>query len=428
MGRIRFVNNFESQVVGSVAPGATQLTLNDATPLGTLPPGDYYRATLSNSSAFEVVLVTGITGNLLEVIRAQESTLPLAYSTGDLLQIRDTAGTLDEFVQYNDVSWVGRNLVVNGAGRVFQRAVGSPIATTKSAALFGPDRFRGYAPVGVMDTGTITQGTGVPVGKTGCAAKFEGVTSVWGGQLAFLYRLEGADACRLKGSLGSLSALVFQDSGQPVSVTCSLSRPTGLDNFAALTPLFTGTPVSLPTAIGKRLTQEGIDFSAFQPELGLEIQVLLEFGAVTNANFYLTDLQLEVGARATPFEYKSFFAERNHCLRYYEHSVPYGVVPWATGLGANTPLLVRAGSPSGAHYFMHCQRFLVEKHHNPTLNLRAEDTGELNRISFYNAAGAFVERLAPESVSVSKTAFLLKRSLGSNYVTAAFHYAAEAEL
>lgn len=428
MGRIRFVNNFESQIVGSVAPGATQLTLNDASPLGTLSGGDYYRATLSNGSAFEVVRVSAITGNLLEVIRAQESTLPQAYSTGDLLQIRDTAGTLEEFVQYNDASWVGRNLVINGAAQVFQRAVGGPIATTKSAALFGPDRFRGYAPAGVMDNGSLTQGTNAPIGRTGFAAKFEGVTSIWGGQLAFFYRLEGADACRLKGGLGSLSALVYQDSGQPVSVTCSLSVPTSLDNFAALTPLFAGAPVSLPTATGKRLQQEGIDFSAFQPELGLEIQVLLEFGAVTNANFYLTDLQMEVGSRATPFEYKSFFAERNHCLRYYEHSVPYGVVPWATGLGANTPLLVRAGSPSSASYFMHCQRFLVEKHHSPTVILRAEDTGEVDRISYYNAAGAFVERLAPESVIASKTAFVLKRSLGANYVTAAFHYAAEAEL
>ena len=44
----------------------------------------------------------------------------------------------------------------------------------------------------------------------------------------------------------------------------------------------------------------------------------------TSNNIYITGLQLEIGSTATDFEHRSFADELQKCLRYYEHSYPYG--------------------------------------------------------------------------------------------------------
>lgn len=57
--------------------------------------------------------------------------------------------------------------------------------------------------------------------------------------------------------------------------------------------------------------------------------------SATNNYWQITGVQLEVGATATPFEFKSFDEELNQCQRYYQKSYEYGTVPGtATANGA----------------------------------------------------------------------------------------------
>lgn len=103
MAKLLFANNAATTLAADAAIGATQLTLTSATAFPTPSNSNYYYVTLDDGTNIEVVKVTGKSSSILVVTRAQEGTSARAWSTGAKVELRETAATLNQFVQNEGV-------------------------------------------------------------------------------------------------------------------------------------------------------------------------------------------------------------------------------------------------------------------------------------------------------------------------------------
>lgn len=91
-----FINNYSS-TINAASSTATTLTVANSTGLPTLTTGEMMPLTLKDAATgtfFEIVYVTAISGANLTVLRAQEGTSALNWSTGDLCYVAPTAQTV----------------------------------------------------------------------------------------------------------------------------------------------------------------------------------------------------------------------------------------------------------------------------------------------------------------------------------------------
>lgn len=98
-----FINNFSTTISdATVAVGATTINIPaaDSATLGAIAANEYFVATLSDGSSLEVVWITANDeAGQLTVARAKEGTTALSYTSGDTLEIRNTKGTYENFIQ-----------------------------------------------------------------------------------------------------------------------------------------------------------------------------------------------------------------------------------------------------------------------------------------------------------------------------------------
>ena len=113
---VKFSNNAKTSLASALNSTATSVSVSDASKFPTLGAGDYTYATiaeLSNSVNLEIVKVTAISGNTLTVVRAQQGTSALSFSSGDPCEVRVTAGTIEEAI--TDVSDTLSTVATTGA-------------------------------------------------------------------------------------------------------------------------------------------------------------------------------------------------------------------------------------------------------------------------------------------------------------------------
>lgn len=96
-----YANNAASTLASSITNSATSITLatGDGAKFPSPTGGDYFLATLFQrtgvtESNWEIVKCTARSGDVLTIVRAQESTTALAYNSGDYVELRLTAGTM----------------------------------------------------------------------------------------------------------------------------------------------------------------------------------------------------------------------------------------------------------------------------------------------------------------------------------------------
>jgi hypothetical protein len=97
---VLYSNNAATTLAASITNAATSLSV--ASGAGALFPAisgsDYFYATLTNAAAaVEIVKVTGRSGDTFTVVRAQDGTSALAWSSGDKVELRITKAVLDDF-------------------------------------------------------------------------------------------------------------------------------------------------------------------------------------------------------------------------------------------------------------------------------------------------------------------------------------------
>lgn len=121
---IKLSNNAVSHLAGTLAQADTQIILmpGEGAMFPALDPGDFFPATLVNASGnYEIVRATARSNDTLTVLRAQEGTAALAFSAGDRIELRFTAGVYDLLRQAIDAKFdksggaVSGDLAVDGA-------------------------------------------------------------------------------------------------------------------------------------------------------------------------------------------------------------------------------------------------------------------------------------------------------------------------
>jgi hypothetical protein len=95
---VLYTNNATSTLASAITNSATSLAV--ATGTGTRFPapsgGDFFYATLVSGNTVEIVKVTARATDTLTVTRAQEGTTAAAFNAGATVELRITAGMLDQ--------------------------------------------------------------------------------------------------------------------------------------------------------------------------------------------------------------------------------------------------------------------------------------------------------------------------------------------
>ena len=241
-----------------------------------------------------------------------------------------------------------RNLVINGAMQVWQRATSNSSVTSNSYPAV--DRWKFWANGSTMGTTrtafTLGQ-TAVPsikyynsidiASNSGAGhyhtinhhvedvTKFDGVKVT----LSFYAKASvawtvGIEPIQNFGSGGSPSSRVL-GTAQTVSVGTSWERHKVTISLASLSGKTLGTTANTSNFEIAMWLSGGSDFNARTGSIGNQ-----------SGTIDITGVQLEVGEQATPFEHRSFGDELQKCKRYFLRTSPftfYPVVRWASDAG-----------------------------------------------------------------------------------------------
>jgi hypothetical protein len=112
-----FSNNSSSTAAAPVAPADTTITVQTGQGVLFAHPsaGQILAVTLEDVSGnIEVVYCTGITGDVLTVTRAQESTTAQSFASGSRVEARLTAGMLNSLLQKNGGDTLTGTTTLNG--------------------------------------------------------------------------------------------------------------------------------------------------------------------------------------------------------------------------------------------------------------------------------------------------------------------------
>lgn len=98
---LKLSNNAISRLSASLAAGGLSLSVipGEGSRFPTLSTGEYFPLTLIRASdgAIEIVRVTARSSDVMTIQRAKESTSALSFAAGDRVELRLTAGTMEEF-------------------------------------------------------------------------------------------------------------------------------------------------------------------------------------------------------------------------------------------------------------------------------------------------------------------------------------------
>jgi len=144
----------------------------------------------------------------------------------------------------------------------------------------------------------------------------------------------------------------------------------------------------------------------------------VNFADSTSNEWYITGVQLEVGEKATPFEYRSFGDELARCQRYFETSYPTGTSVGSVSDVAPTSYCVRTG------LFRDWQDFKVTKRATPTVKFYSSNSGTVDKL--YDAQTDADISIVADLHSVNGARVSANASADGNLVR--WHYTADAEL
>ena len=96
----QFTNNAATTLASSILVGATSLTVASTTGalFPTLTGSNFFYCTLQNTagSTVEIVKVTARSTDTFTIVRAQEGTTASAFASGDKVELRLTAGEINQ--------------------------------------------------------------------------------------------------------------------------------------------------------------------------------------------------------------------------------------------------------------------------------------------------------------------------------------------
>lgn len=186
---LRFANNAVSVLPTSVLLTDTTipLTASHGSRFPTLSlPGDVFIATIQNGAVFEIVRVTGRSGDVLTVVRGQEGTSAQTWAAGSSVNMRVTKGTMEALAQREELTAPVGHIVIwptNTAPLNFLFCNGAAVSRVTHANLFAVIGVQYGAGNGTTTFNLPDLRGRVPVGKDdmGGAAAVNRVTAVISG-------------------------------------------------------------------------------------------------------------------------------------------------------------------------------------------------------------------------------------------------------
>lgn len=226
-----------------------------------------------------------------------------------------------------------RNFIHNGSCQVLR---GNAAVVNGAYTYGGADAFSIYV-AGATASGTIQRYSGFgSAGYTTGAV----VTTTGAGVFYAQRRIEAKNAIKLNGKTVTLSMLVFQNTGVSKDCFLYLSKPTTTaDVFSAQTTLGTSGTVSIPSGVPTMMTYTRT-MGASEASLGLAVSAAFgSIGAVTGKDFWVTDVQFEIGDVATSFELVDYGVDWAACQRNYLVIPPgaLGNLAWSAQIGGYIP-------------------------------------------------------------------------------------------
>jgi hypothetical protein len=298
----------------------------------------------------------------------------------------------------------GRNRFINGSFRIWQRG------TTFTNNGYTADRWslqhagatftatpvqlpgEGLSSGSAMAINITTLGSGVNLRQP-----IENVNTLAGKTCTVSFRARGNTAGRL---LSVRTIQSFGSGGSPnvSSASQQITLAAEMHTYSVV--------VALPSVGGKTI--------------GANNFVAIVFDFQSTGVYYISDLQIEEGDVATPFEWRPESTELVLCQRYYEKSYPFGVFPGSPGTaGRESHYYDRT---TGATSYAQA-RFKVTKRTTPSISVYSDQTGALNQISSANGVAGTVTGIG----SVGDTAFQVTYASAGGQWGAGFHWVADAE-
>ncbi len=267
-----------------------------------------------------------------------------AVTTAKILDANVTTAKLaDASVTYGKLASnllsSGRNMLANGSGTIAQRP--AYIASVSGTYGYGAaDHWAGAI------TGSTVSGTFTALATSQIAGAFQNVrwisiTTTGSGIVYFRQRIEARDTYRFLGKALYFNCLMQHNVGTTQTAQVTIKHATVLNDFTATTLIETSATVSVATGTDVNV---GASFAAIAAsnKNGLEIEISLTVGAVTNKSVWLANAQLEIynGSGASSFEYLPYEVELLRCQRYYWSTFPSGTAP-AQNCGSNVGAILK---------------------------------------------------------------------------------------
>jgi hypothetical protein len=246
----QFTNNAGTTLASGINNSATSLTVSTGSGalFPTLTGSQYFYCTLQQASggALEIVKVTARSTDTFTIVRAQDGTTALSFSTGDYVQLRLTAADLNNFGQLDSTNtWALAQTFTSAA--TFSAA---PIITPLTGLLYGNASSALTAAtaaqvVSVIGSTAVTNATNV-TGTVGVANGGTGLTSTTSyGVLAGGITTTGALQNIGTGTTGQ----VLTSNGPGVLPSFQAAAASGFSNMQVFTSPGTFTTPSSTTKI-----------------------------------------------------------------------------------------------------------------------------------------------------------------------------------
>lgn len=96
---VKFANLASSTLASSLSNTATSISVTSSSSFPTLGSGDYFYASIGETSGSEIVKVTGVSSNTFTVVRGQDGTSAQNWSSGSTIALRVVAAALDDIAE-----------------------------------------------------------------------------------------------------------------------------------------------------------------------------------------------------------------------------------------------------------------------------------------------------------------------------------------
>ena len=313
-----------------------------------------------------------------------------------------------------------RNLIINGAMLVSQRGDYTS-AVSSGVSGYYLDRwflYRDGVTANLQQTSTSPSGYGKSLKVT--------ATSTATGEINIYQMLEGTTVDMIKGQAVTLSAWVRSNTSAARLMVYSGSSVTG----------WVSTPDAAHTGNGgwERLTTTFTvpigAIETFRPYISIRDADRSSTSIVSGDYIEVTQVQLEVGDTATPFEHRSYGQELALCQRYYQKSYPQAVTPSDSYVGGvEGPLAAHSTS----HSYGSVINYPVVMRTYPTITFYANagTSGTAGKWAYYNGSWNVVDNIGVANITDSFFAPSLTKSSGyaaQNVYLFSGNYTLDAEL